>query len=187
MRVFIAIEIPEAIKKEMSRFQNKMMNTVNKIKWVNHDSMHVTLRFLGEIKEEKLNEVFESVEKITIERNPFSIKIKGAGAFPDKGNPRVIWMGIKEGFVELAQMAKDLEKKLSEQDFPQEGKKWMPHITLGRVKQLKDKEIIKKLITEEKNRLGGKAKVEEVTVMRSHLTPRGAIYSSLQRFSLRGE
>ena len=187
MRVFIAIELPEAVKKEMSRVQNKIMNTANKIKWVSYASMHITLKFLGEIKEKRLNKVFEAVERITIERDSFSIEIKGAGIFPDKGSPRVIWIGIKEGSIELTQMAKELEKKLSEQGFPQEGKKWMPHITLGRVKQLKDEEIIRKLITEERHTPGGKAKVKEVTVMQSHLTPRGAIYSSLQRFSLRGE
>lgn len=184
MRVFIAVELPEEVKKEIARIQSKMTDTANKIKWVNSASMHLTLKFLGEVEKKKLNNVFDATQKITAEFDPFFMEIKGAGAFPHVSSPRVIWMGIEKGSSELTRIAGELEEKLLEYGFPREKKRWTPHITLGRIKQLRDKQLIKKLVDREKQTSGGKMRVEDITVMQSRLTPKGAVYTSLKRFSL---
>lgn len=184
MRIFIAIELPEVIKREISRIQNKMASPVNKIKWVDSASMHITLKFLGETEEKKLTEVFGRTKKVADEFNPFFVRVKGTGAFPHAGNPRVIWMGIEEGSDELIRMVEELERELSGCGFPKEKKKWVPHITVGRVKKLKDVELIKKLISREKQTPGGKMRAEDITVMQSRLTPQGAVYTPLKHFPL---
>jgi len=186
MRVFIAVELPERTKKEIARVQERIKNTSNRIKWVDPSSIHITLKFLGELKEDLLSGVFKTTREVAEKFSPFTIKIRGTGAFPNPGNPRVIWMGIEEGSSQLARIAEELEKKLSHQGFPRERRKWVPHLTLGRVKELKDRENIKKLITKEEQTPGGVVEVERITVMQSRLTPQGAIYIPLQCFSLKG-
>lgn len=186
MRVFIAIELPDKIKKELALIQGRMKPTPNKIKWVEPSSLHITLKFLGEIKEEILQNVFRTVEEVAAEFLPFYIEIKGAGTFPDNSNPRVIWMGIEEGASQLSLLARQLEEKLSREGFPPEKRKWVPHLTLGRVKHLRDREDMKKIINQEQETSGGRVKVEKITVMQSRLTPQGAIYTPLQCFSLKG-
>ncbi|RLE14530.1 RNA 2',3'-cyclic phosphodiesterase [Candidatus Aerophobetes bacterium] len=187
MRVFIAVELPEAVKKEIARIQNKIMNTPGRIRWVKPSSLHITLKFLGEIEKEKLNRVFEVTQKIADKFKPFFFEIKGVGIFPETGSPRIIWIGIEKGHLELGRMAKELEDRLFEQGFPRERKKWTPHITLGRVKRLNNQEIIRKLINQEKQTTGGWVKAETISLMQSHLTPQGAIYTPLERFPLKGE
>ncbi|MBE0478040.1 RNA 2',3'-cyclic phosphodiesterase [Candidatus Aerophobetes bacterium] len=185
MRVFIAVELPQQVKKEIAAIQNKITDTTNKIKWVSPASMHITLKFLGEVQEKRLDKVFDISQGVADKFNPFSVEIKGTGAFPETGNPKVLWVGIKEGSAELARMAAELEKELFKDGFPGERKKWTPHITLGRVKQLKDTHSIKELIGKEKETSGGKMKVEEIVVLQSQLTPQGAIHTPLKRFSLK--
>ena len=187
MRVFIAVELPEKMRKEAAQLQSKMGITADRIKWVNSGAIHITLKFLGEVEEKKLKAVYRATEDTARKWSPFLLGTKGVGAFPEDGNPKVIWMGIEEGSAELSQMAAQLEEKLFSYGFPREHKKWTPHITLGRVKQLEDRETLTKLIAEEKQTSGGTARVKEVTVMQSRLTPRGALYAPLQRFSLKGE
>jgi len=184
MRVFIAIELSEEVKKGIAQVQSEMMGSTNKVKWVEPSSMHVTLKFLGEVEDKRLNNIFDATDNVAAEFIPFQVEIKGTGAFPSIGRPKVLWVGIDQGSNELIRIVNKLEEKLFSCGFPREKKKWTPHITLGRVKQLKDKEFIRKVIDREKQTQGGKMQVKYITVMQSRLTPQGAIYTPLKRFPL---
>jgi len=184
MRVFIAVELPEKAKRKIALIQDRMKRLPDKIKWVAPSSIHITLKFLGEIKEKAIDNVFESTYRVAQKFQPFVINIRGTGVFPHLDNPRVIWVGVEEGSVKLAEIVNSLEEELS-RDFPRERKKWLPHLTVGRVKWLNNRENIKKVIEEEKQTQIGNIKVEFITVMQSNLTPRGALYKPLQRFYLK--
>jgi len=187
MRVFVAIDLPEKTKKKIANLQEKIKHTSNEIKWVDPSLIHITLKFLGETDEKKLDGIFEATCEVAEKFCPFFIKIYKMGAFPNLECPRVIWLGIKEGSSQLAQIAKELEKKLFKQGFPREKREWVPHLTIGRVKQLQDRESIKRAIMREKQTSGGEAKIEAITVMQSRLTPQGPIYTPLQKFPLQGK
>lgn len=186
MRVFIAVELPENVKAKVAKIQDKIkkLDNVNRIKWVSPDSLHITLKFLGEIEKERLKDVFEAAEKTSCNFSCFSVNIQGMGIFPESGTPRVLWVGIEEGSLELLQIVQKLETDLFEKGFAREKKDWKPHITIGRVKQINNKQLIKNLVSREKNMEGAKVKVEKISVMQSRLTPQGAIYTPLKRFSL---
>ena len=96
MRLFIAVELPGYVREEIARVQNRLKITKDKIKWVDPSSIHITLKFLGEVREEKIEEIFQVIEKITAKIGPFTLKIEGTGAFPNFASPRVIWMGAKD-------------------------------------------------------------------------------------------
>lgn len=185
MRVFIAIELPESLKKEISNIQKRMRDLPDKIKWVDHSSVHITLKFLGEVKEKALDSVFKATRDVAQRFQPFMVEIKGTGVFPNPDRPRVIWIGVGEGSDKLARMAQYLEEELSNRGFPRERKKWVPHLTIGRVKWLINKEKIRRKVDEEKKTQAGQMKVEFISVMQSRLTPEGALYKPLQRFYLK--
>lgn len=185
MRVFIAVELPEKVKREIALIQERIKVLPDKIKWVSPSSIHITLKFLGEIKEKALNSVFKATCEVAQKFQPFVVEIEGTGVFPHSDNPRVIWIGVGKGSTRLAEIVRSLEERLSSEGFPPERKKWIPHLTLGRVKQLIDKEGIKKVVEGERKAPAGEMKVEFISVMQSHLTPGGAIYKPLQRFYLK--
>ena len=186
MRVFIAVELSESIRTTIVQIQGKLRGTEDKIKWVDPSLIHLTLKFLGEIKKEKLAPVIEVTQKIAQKFSPFLMEVKGVGAFPSLSSPRVIWLGVDTGSTNLEKLASELENHLAKNGFSKEKKKWTPHLTLGRVKSLVEPRKLSGLILREKEVVGGKMEVREISVIESRLTPSGPIYTVLERINLKG-
>lgn len=188
MRTFIAINLEPEIKRTLSLLiqelglQDKERRS---IKWVRKEGMHLTLKFLGEIKEDKVSQI-ENVLKNTVKNfSPFSIKIKGTGSFPSgKKNPRVFWVGVKDekNIKALHALVEDEMEKLG---FPKERREFHPHLTLGRVKIFSDFGHILNLLDQYKERHFGEMMVKKITFFRSILKPSGAEYSVLSEFELK--
>jgi len=185
MRVFIAIELPESVKEEIARIQEKLKKTRDKIKWVDPSLIHLTLKFLGEINEKELEKVIGAMEKIAGKFTAFNLEIKGVGAFPSSLSPRVIWIGVGEGKDAAENLARKVERELNKKGFASENKKWVPHLTLGRVKLLLEKEKLAEVIQGEKDIQGGSIRVEALSIMKSRLTPKGPIYTVLKHIPLK--
>ena len=186
MRVFIAVELSESIRSAIVQVQSRLRGTEDKIKWADPSLTHVTLKFLGEIKKEKLGAVTEVTQKIAQKFSPFLIQIKGAGAFPTLSSPRVIWLGVDRGGTNLEKIASELENHLAKNGFSKEKRKWTPHLTLGRVKLLVEPEKLSGLILGAKEVVAGEMDVREISVIESRLTPSGPIYTILERIRLKG-
>lgn len=184
MRIFIAAELPDTTKEEIAHIQSSIMDTSNRIRWVNPSSMHITLKFLGELENHALNNVFEITQKIAHASRPFWVELKGLGVFPGIINARVLWVGIEQGALELGEIASELEKNFWENGIVKTKEKWVAHITLGRIKQMKNIQSIKELVNKGKDTSCGKLKIEKITVIQSQLSPRGAMYTPLKNFSL---
>ncbi len=187
MRVFIAVELSESIRKVVVQIQGKLRGTEDKIKWVNPFLIHLTLKFLGEIKKEKLGAVIEVTQKIAQKFSPFLMEVKGVGAFPSLSSPRVIWLGVDSGSTTLRKLSSELEDRLEKNGFSKENKKWTPHLTLGRVKSLVEPRKLSDLILREKEGVAGVMEVREISVIESRLTPSGPIYTVLEQLSLSGD
>jgi len=187
LRIFVAVELARSIREKLSEIERRLQGTGNRVKWVEVSSLHLTLKFLGEIEEELLQGVFAVCEKVAEEISPFVIELTGVGAFPNPSSPRVIWVGVEEGKERLESLALRLDEGLSQAGFPAERRKWIPHLTLGRVKELREAGKLKQLILQEKESYGGEMKVGEFSVIKSHLTPAGPLYTTLKGFPLRGE
>jgi 2'-5' RNA ligase len=183
MRTFIAVELPENIKKKIEELQAPLKRTNAFVSWVKPENIHITLKFLGEVPEEKINEVFSATEAALKETKKFKMNLKGTGAFPDFRRPRVIWIGTGKGGEELSNMSTKIEEEMEKIGFPKENRKFSPHFTIGRVKSPKGIEKLMELVkstdfeTED-------IEVNEVTVMKSQLHPAGAIYTPLKKIPL---
>ncbi len=187
MRVFIAIELESSIKENIARIQARLKVTQDKIKWVEPSSVHLTLKFLGEIEEEKLEKVHQITRELGERVSPFKIRVKGMGVFPGFSSPKVIWIGARDTSSELEELAVWLEEALVREGFVREKRKWKAHLTLGRVKSLKERERLRELVQEEIETEAGRMEVRDITIMRSQLTPRGPIYTSLGKIGLKGD
>jgi len=182
LRIFVAVELPGSIKEKLSEIEQRLQGTGNKVRWVKVSSLHLTLKFLGEIKEEQVEEVFAVSQKVAKELSPFVIELTGVGAFPNPSSPRVIWVGVKKGQERLEDLALHLDEGLSEAGFPAEKRKWIPHLTLGRVKELREVEKLRQLILQEKETYVGEIEVKQFSVIKSRLTPTGPLYTILRSF-----
>ncbi|MFH1332160.1 MAG: RNA 2',3'-cyclic phosphodiesterase [archaeon] len=172
MRTFIAIEIPEQYKekiKEMQKEFSKLGNiTITK-------EYHCTLKFLGEITEQQAEKVKEELRKIKMKK--FEANLEGVGAFPNHTYIKVIWVGLKGRLDEL--QAK-IDTQLKEM-FPRDNR-FKAHITLGRVKSIKDKQAMKEKLNMKMEEM--KFEVEEFKLIKSTLAPEGPMYETLDIYSL---
>jgi 2'-5' RNA ligase len=190
IRAFIAIELPDSIKSSISLLQNDLKRSTSApVKWVAPNSIHLTLKFLGNISQDKIPEISEVIDKTTRKTAPFSLELSELGAFPNTHSPRVVWIGLKGDIDTLSVLQKNIESTLIPHGFPPEGKGFSPHLTLGRVRE--------KLIPEDRRRLGelvastevssaSPFTVDSLNLMRSTLTPSGAVYRCLYSSALPG-
>lgn len=184
MRVFIALSISSSIKEKIAEIQRRLKRGEDKIKWVDPGIIHLTLKFLGEIREEKVKKVFQAAERAARESSPFLMKIEGMGIFPNFSRPRVVWVGVKEERGKLKSLVTFFEKELKKEGFPEEKREWRPHLTIGRVRFLKKKEKLIDFIQVEKEGRFGEEEVKDIEIMQSQLTPGGAVYKVLKRVLL---
>jgi 2'-5' RNA ligase len=183
MRTFIAIELPEGIKKQIEQAQAPLKKTEAFVSWVKPGNIHVTLKFLGEVPEDKINEVFSGTERALAGAKRFTMTLKGMGAFPDFRRPRVIWVGAGSGTEELSQVANKIEEEMEKIGFPREKRKFSAHFTIGRVKSPKNIEKLTEMV-ESSDFQTEEIEVKEVVMMRSQLHPAGAIYTPLRKLPL---
>jgi len=173
MRVFIAVEISNSeILNKIQTFQNELKINA---KPTRIDQVHFTLQFLGEIGEEKCEQVKNILKKI--EFSQFELSLQCVGVFPDLRNPRVVWIGCdKIGAEKLSTIAKEIEKNLAMLGF-EKGKKFKPHLTVFRIKNKVD-DISSKMNSISEAEFGVQI-ISKIKLKRSILSPKGPEYSDL--------
>ncbi len=178
VRAFIAIDIDD------NNIINKINDTIQalsefnlKIKFVETENLHITLRFLGEISEGDVLTIKENVISKLICK-PFNINLKGLGAFPNNENPRVIWIGISEGFDSLKKLKIQIDDLLIKNGFKLDHEEFVAHLTIGRIKYGKSNSL-KKLLEQYKDFNYGSIVINSVKLKKSTLTRQGPIYENL--------
>lgn len=131
MRTFIALNIPRKERQRIWHAVEPMRDRNLPVRWVEADNLHITLKFLGEVRPEKVAEVEAAVSRIASATGPFSLDLGGFGAFPTLRRPRVIWLGVR-ATPEIRCLKQDLEWALSDCGFEAETRDFHPHLTLGR-------------------------------------------------------
>jgi len=183
MRTFIAVELPREVKREIEEVQSPLKKTDTFVSWVKPGNVHVTLKFLGEVNEERIEDVFQGTERALKESRVFNLSLKDLGCFPNVRRPRVVWVGVDKGKEELSQMQSRIEEELFKLRFPKEERRFSAHLTIGRVKSPKNIDDLTRRIETTKFQTE-EVKVEEVVVMKSQLHPQGAIYTPLKKIKL---
>jgi 2'-5' RNA ligase len=185
MRAFIALNLSSELKHELSRLQEELTKANADVKWVKTENIHLTLKFLGNVEETKIEEIRHILDGISSPEKPFEISLSNLGAFPNLNHPRVLWVGLDKGSSETKRIAASLENELQKIGFPKEERPFSAHLTLGRVKSGRNKAALK----EKASSLQVRPKscvVNNLTVFQSKLTPTGPIYTSLHEAKFTG-
>jgi 2'-5' RNA ligase len=188
IRSFIAIELPEEAKEGLARLKKELERDEHKfVKWVNPRGIHLTLKFLGNIPSKQVAEITEAIEGAVQGISPFHLEIGGLGAFPSLRQARVFWVGIGGEMDKLSRLQQNIDSALAAVRFAKEERSFVPHLTLARIRQgaspLEKRsfgELVGSTIFEDKYHV----KVESISLMRSQLTPAGAIYTCLSLVGL---
>jgi 2'-5' RNA ligase len=193
MRLFVALDIDDTIRGRITRFLDGVREFVPDARWVKLESLHVTLKFIGEQSEGRMENIKRALN--TIVANPIEMNIRGYGFFPGTRRARVFWIRIESG-MELTSLATTVDEKLAELGIPKEEHVFSPHLTLAREaggpgssrKQKGDSSSFRRL-QEELAALArpefGTMTAREFFLYQSHLSHGGSKYTKLAGFALR--
>ena len=187
MRTFIAIELSEEIKNSLAQIESHLKYSGADVKWVEKDNIHLTLKFLGEIDDKKCEKVKIVLDEVAKTTKQFEISLKDIGAFPKIEYPRVIWVGLDKGSKKSTELAAKVDEALSKIGFEKETRPFAAHLTIGRVRSPKNKEVLKEKLVSFKGpgtSIQGPGKITSVILFQSKLTPAGPIYSKLYEAKL---
>jgi 2'-5' RNA ligase len=183
IRSFIAIELPEEAKKGLARLRKALERDEHKfVKWVAPGGIHLTLKFLGNIPSKQVTEITGAIEKAAQGISPFHLEISSLGAFPNLKQARVFWVGISGELDKLSRLQQNIDSVLAALGFAREERPFVAHLTLARVREgaspLERRsfgELVGSTIFEDKYHV----EVKAISLMKSQLTPAGAVYTCL--------
>ena len=184
MRCFIAIELPEAVKSALSGIEEELKKSKADVRWIKPDNIHLTLKFFGNIEEKKTEKIIRIMESICNKYAPFTIEVKGTGAFPNVKSPRVLWVGI-EGNDTLKTLQEEIENRMESIGFEREDRAFTAHLTLGRFRSSIEKEGLLKAVKLHEKDSFGSISVQSLSLIRSDLHPEGARYTKIMEVPLR--
>ena len=178
VRAFLSIDIEnQALFPHISETQSKLDTNLAKMKIVEIENIHFTLRFFGDTSLTKIDEIKSCLTQIEIE--PFEIKIHGVGAFPNNRRPRVIWIGVTQNADRICNLKSEIDSHLEELGYQSERKKFTPHATIARVRSINDAEKLTTNLDGLVNESIGMMIISKFNLKKSTLTPSGPIYETL--------
>jgi len=179
VRSFISIDLEdEKILSQVESIMSSLSSLGGDLKPVERENIHLTLKFLGNVSASKLEEIKSSLTQVAFP--PFSLEIKGAGAFPSLKRMNVIWVGVGEGWSQVEQLIfEQTEKLLHQLGFSRETRAFSPHITVARVKSGRKRDEIAAFLGHLADESFGTFNVEKVRLKQSILSPSGPKYSTL--------
>ncbi len=186
VRTFIALELTGSIKNRAVRMQGMLASAVTDTKWVEPENLHITLKFLGEVPEQEIYHVCRIAQDVAQHHEPFELVVQGVGAFPHARRPRVLWAGVEQGAEPLRRLQAELEEAYARAGWNPEGRRFQPHVTLGRVRRPRTTEGLEAFFQQHANWKAGQMEVDELVIMSSELTRRGPLYAVLARAPLGG-
>jgi len=180
-RGFIAVDIGSFLK--LLQFENEIKKTGADLKLVEPENVHVTLKFLGDTDEGLVDQIEEIMKNSIKGIDPFEFQLKGAGVFPNQNYIRVMWIGIKNG-EQIGKISNKIDEQVSELGFEKEKRGFSAHLTIARVKSIKNKEKLLEVIEKYKDIEFGNFKVDSIKLKKSELTSKGPIYTTLKEVKL---
>lgn len=184
IRAFVAFELPQRVIASIEEIQNHLKKYGFNMRWVRPKNIHLTLKFLGDIKAADIETVGDAVEKAVIGVAPFSLEASGVGVFPNLRRPRVLWTGIGGQTEELKQLQKAIEMGLLGIGFPKEARPFKGHLTLGRVKGTVDGRTLQNAIASHSGFQSGPFTVDRLFLFKSDLKPTGSEYTKLSQIEI---
>ena len=184
IRSFVAVLIPDEIRRRLAEVEGKLKASGADVKWVPEQNFHVTLKFLGYVEPDRLDEVNAAVKAALEGLSRFEVTLSGVGAFPKPNRPSVVWIGIAMGGEELKTLAERVERGLEQIGIDREARAFNPHITVGRLREGGHLHRLPEVIESLREIEIGSFEVGSIAVMRSDLHPTGPVYSEIADFKL---
>ncbi|HEY4308336.1 MAG TPA: RNA 2',3'-cyclic phosphodiesterase [Pirellulales bacterium] len=187
VRTFIAVEISSEVRSRAARLISQLEATGANVRWVKPEQMHLTLKFLGDVDMREIPEICAAVSQATADVPPFSLRMAGAGAFPNLSQPRTIWLGADDGVDEIQDLHQRLDQSLAKLGFRPEPRRFRPHLTIGRVRNAdRGMAEMARLLEEHANFVAGVIDVDEVVTFSSELERAGPNHETLATAELGG-
>jgi len=189
IRAFFAVDLTDDVRARLARViaSGKSHLADDPIRWVRAETLHLTLRFLGETGPETIEAIRQDVQRGSMSWRSFDLEVRGLGCFPDPQRPRVIWAGSAEKSGAVATIAADLEQIARRQGLPAEDRRFSAHLTIGRVKDRLSPEGANRLsefLGQSAGEAYGIVPVRSIELLRSDLKPSGPVYTRLAIFAL---
>ena len=183
-RLFVAIKIEP--KNSMSETYMSIRETYRneKIRWIEPDKFHLTLKFLGDTYVDSIPIVIDVIESVFSTQSSFNIDIANTGIFGSRYDPRVIWFGIQNS-ANLVGLAGDLVEELDLAGFKKDRQNFVPHLTIGRIKQIRDKKWFNEQLLKYREVFMQTTKVDKIILYESILTKQGPIYKEINTTMLK--
>lgn len=185
-RIFVAVDISEEARRRVSNYVENLRGEFPKIRvgWEKAEKLHLTLKFLGDCEEKQLGELEKIVVEISASFTNFKLQISETGVFPNSRNPRVLWIDVKDETGNLTKINERLETECEKIGFEREKRRFVPHLTIGRVREPnRTRELAKKHLANKFEPVG--FTVSENVIYESRLKPTGSIYVVVSRHKFR--
>jgi len=183
-RLFVAVTIAPEVADRLCRSQTELAAALSDVRWIKRESLHLTLKFLGQVDERKVEAVRKAVAAAVAPLPRFTISCRGLGVFPGIRRPRVIWAGL-EGAA-LAALAEAADAALEPLGFPREAREFKPHLTIGRWREgARGGDQLRGEIERWRHHDFGASAVDGAVLFQSVLKRGGAEYTALKIFPLR--
>lgn len=189
LRVFCAIEISSAVRASVSEHVENLRRAASLrsrgARWERTEKIHLTLKFFGDVERARIPDLIAAVTRAAADASPFELKIEEAGAFPPRGNPRVLWLGVRDASGELARLQNRIEDECAHERFAREPRAFRPHLTIARVDRMRagDARTLARLHTGT-GFAAHSFTVREIVIMRSELGAGGSRYTTLERIAI---
>ena len=180
IRAFLAIEIPDSLRPGLAQVTGELKRSHAEVRWVPVGNIHLTLKFFGNVPDEEIGALALAAREVAAAAAPFHLQVTGAGAFPSRQAPRVVWVGLGGDVVPLTQLYYRLEKAFATLGYLSEGRAFNPHLTLGRVKSPANRDKLAGMLAKMPPLNWPPFTVKELILFQSVLSPQGSKYTPLK-------
>jgi 2'-5' RNA ligase len=180
MRLFVALEIPSEVRKNLAALIESLRAVSPQARWERPENLHVTLKFIGEVPEARLSDIRAALASVRSE-HPITLDFRGLGFFPNEKHPRVFWAGI-EASPNLKTLAANIDGATEKLGIPLEQRPFSPHLTLARFEPPRLPEKLRAAIQESAGREFGSLRTTQFQLIESKLKRSGAEYTTVESF-----
>ena len=184
IRSFIAFELPAAVTSLLDNLQQELKAMRLAARWVRPQNIHLTLKFLGNIDPADIENIGKAMADAAGDSAPITLTVGGIGFFPGIKRPRVIWVGLGGQTDALRNFQRNLASRLATIGFPSEKRPFKAHLTLGRIRQAVNPNILSQTVQDYSDLGNLKFSVDRIILFQSDLKPSGAVYSHLKLVEL---